>query len=834
MSLIKLLCFSMSLLLLNSYAYAQVSEISETYEIGGLKVEGAIHTDQQLIISVSGLKIGEAIQLSGEKASQAIKNLWQLKLFTDVQIVKEKTQSDVIFLIIKVTEHPRLLGWTITNIKKAKKEELNKLIEKYLQKGTILTAQNKALTRTAIRNFYIQKGYADVKITLKTEVSTLRTNYENLLINIQKGQRVKVQDIIFMGNQEVKSSRLRRLFPTKRKKALFTSSKLIPEEIEEGKKAVTAYYQTLGFLDAGILEDSLYREGDGDYMLLLTIDEGHKYYFGNITWKGNAIYTDATLSKVLGIQKGDIYNPVLLENRLRFSVDGRDISSLYMDDGYLFFNAEVVPIAIRGNTIDIEIQILEGAQAVVEKVIIKGNDRTHEEIIRRELRTQPGEKFSRSDIIRSQREIINLGYFNPEKLGINTSVNPERGTVDVEYTVEERNSDQFEVSAGYGGPNVGVTGTLGVTFNNFSFRNLLKKETWQSLPTGDGQRLSLRAQTNGKAYQSYNISFTEPWLGGKKAMPLSIASYFNKYTNGVNGTESFGQFSIFGATASLGTRLKFPDDNFVSNTAINFQRYSLDNWLQGLFRMDDGKIVSDGRFNNLSISQTFSRSTIDNPIFPKSGSRFSLAMQFTPPWSLFSNNNDNEGDNGLSSNWLEYHKWRFDAEWYTTIVGDLVLKASAKFGFLGRYNRNSVLSPFERFQLGGDGISNNGLGSFTGTDIIALRGYEIDDLENNLIDGNVTPTPVFNKFTLELRYPLSLNPNATIYGLAFLEAGNAWQSLRDFNPFDVKRSAGLGLRVFLPMFGTLGFDYGIGFDKTGDKTLNNYGKFSIILGIEPD
>ena len=539
---------------------------------------------------------------------------------------------------------------------------------------------------------------------------------------------------------------------------------------------------------------------------------------------------------MLGIEKGDVYNQEMLETRLSFSMDGRDVSTLYMDNGYLFFQVDPIETSIVDDSIDLEIRIFEGPQATIDRVIIKGNDRTHEHVIRRELRTQPGQKFSRTDIIRSQREIINLGYFNPESLGINTPVNPQRGTVDIEYVVEEKPSDQLELSAGWAGQGRGVIGTLGVSFNNFSLRNIFNKESWSPLPQGDGQKLSLRLQTNGKFYQSYNLSFTEPWLGGKKPNSFTVSGFYNKFAYGEKSFSNYQKFEIYGGAVTLGTRLKFPDDNFISQTTLTLQTLSLQNWSRGLFITDDGTIVTDGNYYNFSITESITRSTISDPLFPTSGSRFTLSVQLTPPYSLFNNKDYSDVTVQEKFEYLEYHKWRFTAEWYTSIIGKLVLKVGAKIGMIGAYNPEIGISPFERFQIGGDGFANQQFGGYTGIDLIALRGYEVNDIAANTYRGITVATPLFNKFTMELRYPISLNPSSTIYVLSFFEGGNSYRNFRDYNPFDLYRVVGAGLRVFLPMFGTLGFDYGFGFDKpdTGGSIFDNYGRFSIILGFEPE
>lgn len=803
------------------------------FEIGGIKVVGNNYSDQNAIVSISGLKVGDKLRIPGNAIPKAIKALWRLRLFTDVQIHQEKTIGDVIFLEIIVEERPRLSTYSYTGVKKSFHDNLNEEVDRYLLKGGIVTDNVKVNASEAIEEYFIGKGYLDAQVSVQELPDSSRVNSVRLEFNVDRGERIKIQNIAFSGNENVNEKKLRKqLENTKKKGRLFGSSKFIQDEFETDKQTLITYYNNIGFRDARVVGDSVWREEDGDLRVVLKVDEGNRYYFRDIAWKGNSIYDSQTLRDVLGIEKGDVYNQELLETRLRFSQDGRDVSSLYLDNGYLFFQVDPVEVAIVGDSIDLELRIFEGPQATIDKVIITGNDRTHEHVARRELRTLPGEKFSRSDIIRSQRELVALGYFNPENLGINTPVNPQRGTVDIEYAVEEKPSDQLELSAGWGG-NRRVIGTLGVSFNNFSLRNIFNKEAWRPLPMGDGQRLSLRAQTNGDFYQSYNVSLTEPWLGGKKPNSFTIAGFYNRFAFGTRNTSSYQTFNITQGSISLGTRLKWPDDNFVSSTAINIQTLSLNNWLQGLFRTDDGGVVSSGSYNNFSIKQTIARSTVSDPIFPRNGSTVSLSVQFTPPYSLFNNRDYSEDPVEERFRWLEYHKWRFDAEWYTPIAGKLVLKAQAKIGILGFYNRDIGTSPFERFQLGGDGINNQQFG-FAGVDIISLRGYEVEDLPANIDQTGVqSATPAFDKFTLELRYPLSLNPSSSIYVLAFAQGGNAWRSLRDFNPFDLRRSVGMGLRVFLPMFGTLGFDYGIGFDKEGNN-LSSLGDFNIILGFEPE
>ncbi len=815
------------------YEYGSPSE----FEIGGITVTGADYSDDNAIIGVSGLKVGDKIRVPGPDIPQAIKKLWRLRLFTDVQILKEKTIGDVIFLEIIVRERPRLSKHSFKGAKKAKHDDLNEEVNKFILKGGIVTENVKANAAEAIQKYYIDKGYLDAAVTVDEFPDTARINAVGLIFNVDRGARIKVADILFTGNENLTDRKVRKQMEnTKRKRRIFASSKFIKQDFQADKKSIIAHYNTIGYRDALVVGDTMWRNEKGQIMLRLDLEEGNRYHFRNIAWKGNSIHDDERLDQILGIKAGDIYNQELLNTRLSFSQDGRDVSTLYMDDGYLFFQVDPVEVAIEGDSIDLEIRIFEGPQATIDKVTIKGNDRTHEHVIRRELRTLPGQKFSRTDIIRSQRQIMNLGYFNPETLGINTPVNPQRGTVDIEYSLEERPSDQLELSAGWGGFQ-GVIGTLGVSFNNFALRNMFKKNAWKPVPMGDGQRLSLRAQSNGRFFQSYNASFTEPWLGGKKANSLTVGGYYNRITRGTKGLSTFGSFEIINGSVSLGTRLSWPDDNFISSTAINFQTIKLNNYFGG-FSTDEGEYVSAGNFNNFSITQTFARTTINDPIFPREGSTFSVSLQFTPPYSLLSDKNYSELPAAERFRWLEYHKWRVNADWYAPLGEKFVIKASMKFGFLGKYNPELGVSPFERFQLGGDGINNQQF-QFQGVDIISLRGYEVEELENNLLNGQEAATPLFDKFTVELRYPISLNPSSTIYVLAFAQGGNAWRNIRDFNPFDVKRSAGIGLRVFLPMFGLLGFDYGFGFDKDLDTTVDGgrlraAGNFNIILGFEPE
>ncbi|MCC6412478.1 MAG: outer membrane protein assembly factor BamA [Saprospiraceae bacterium] len=808
----------------------------QEYEIGGVRVTGTQYADPNALISIAGFRVGSKIRIPGSQFPKAVNSLWNLKLFTDVQIVLERTQGNIAFLEIIVKELPRYTRHTISGVKKGQHEDLNEIITKHLQKGAVMTENIKSTLIYALQQHYIDKGYLDAKVIINSFPDERNTNAVRLDFNVNRGERIKIASIEFSGNTNVSSSTLgKKMKETHPKSKIFKKSKFLIKEFENDKTNIEKYYNTIGFRDARVTKDTMWRNKKGEVMLLLTIDEGGRYYYRNIIWKGNTIHSSQYLDQVLGIKKGDVYNQELLDTRLQFSQDGRDISSLYLDNGYLFFRVEPTEIAIVNDSIDLELRVYEGPLATIDRVIIQGNDRTHEHVIRRELYTRPGDKFSRADIIRSQREIVNLGYFNPEALDIGTPVNPDRGTVDIIYTVEEKPSDQLELSAGYQPATSfsrgGVIGTLGVTFNNFSIRNIKHRETWNPLPQGDGQRLSIRGQTAGERFQSYNVSFTEPWLGGKRPNSLTVAGFYNRYANGFEGSSSYQKLVIAQGTIGFGTRLKFPDDNFIFRADLDIQNLKLQNWPG--FIDDQGRSINNGLYNNNSIALTLARNSINDPIFPKSGSLISIKGQFTPPYSLFRDRSFYTGNNVQEIyRYIEYIKWRFDAEWYTTLVGKLVLKTSAKIGILSKWTDITPLSPFERFDLGGDGLNNQNFG-LNGRDIISLRGYSQQDIMSKFPGG----AGVFDKFTVELRYPISTNPSSTIFVTAFAQGGNAWQTAQDFNPFDIKRSVGMGLRVFLPMFGTLGFDYGIGFDKADyyySRKWSDYARFNIILGFEPD
>ncbi len=831
--------------------------------IGGISVSGSEAIDEELLISISGLTLGDKVTLPYDpKLSKAIRNLWKQNLFADIDINAERYEGDKVFLDMHVTVRPRLSKFNFKGIKDNDAKDLKDKLG--LVKSRVITEATKKSASQRIKVFYAEKGHINTRVTILETPDTSFVNMSVLTFVIDKGPKIKINQINIFGNDNASTARIKRTMKGSKEMArlsvhpvanesvygkndisatsyfknegylsvsktaqlldpyfrykVFSASKYNQKKYEGDKRNIVDYYNSIGYRDAQILKDTTYFATNGHLNMDLVIDEGHKYYFGEFYWKGNTKYTAEDLNKIVGIKKGDIFNQELLDQRLGKiqSANADDISSLYLDDGYLAFNTNVTERSVIGDTINFNIQVIEGDQYTIRNINIAGNDRTHEHVIRRELRTLPGNKFSRADLIRSQREIAQLGFFDAEKVGIVPKPNND-GTVDIDYTVVEKSSDQLELQAGFGG-GLGVTGTVGVSFNNFSLKNIGKRSAWDPLPMGDGQKLSLRGQANGIQYNSVTASFTEPWLGGKKPTALSLSAYRTYFAAGdqFNTGLNVGNMVTLGLGASISKRLRWPDDNFIISYGLNYQHYDINN-----YTFFEG--FNDGQANNLSLKITLARTSIDQPLYPRSGSSFRLSAQFTPPYSSFNNIDYETAPQAQKFEWIEYHKYRFTAEWYQRIKGNLVLKLATKHGYLGYYNKDAQ-SPFERFQVGGDGITG-----FTifGRDIIAHRGYEIYSSSG----GDV----IFNKYTAELRYPLSLNPSSTIYALAFYEAANSWSNFKQFNPFELRRATGLGIRIFLPMFGLLGLDYGFGIDRyvPGQK-FSAAAKFTFMLGQEPD
>jgi outer membrane protein insertion porin family len=870
----------------------QNSRQPKEYTVRHVIVTGLTTLDTSIVRSISGIRSGDKVVLpGGDLFSKSIANLWRQRFFSNVQIYITAVQGTEIDVEIQVTERPKLGNFKFIGIKKSEAEELQGKIG--LVKQTIITENTRRNATQVINKFYAEKGYMNVQVRIEEKPDPAFVNSNALTFYIEKGNKVRVNEVNFYGNESVNDIELKgqlkgtkemTKFTLKASKSkspfgdnppykfsqylkdfgfltisktkllldpyfrfkLFNSSKFDRSKFEEDLQHVIAYYNKEGYRDAQVVDTALYYNNDGNLEIDIKVDEGRKYYFGNIAWRGNTKYPDSLLTAILGVSKGDVYNIDVLNNRLgkQLSPEGGDISGLYMDDGYLFFRVDPVETAVYNDTIDFEIRVVEGPQARYRNIGISGNEKTKDHVVRRELRTMPGELFSRTDLIRTQRELSQLQFFNPEKINPNVVPNQEDGTVDVNWELEEKSSDQLELSAGWGG-GVGLTGTLGVTFNNFSINNIFKKEAWDPLPQGDGQRLSLRYQSNGRAYNSYNFSFTEPWLGGKKRQAFTVSLFRSKFTNGYDYvTRTFDKarsdtnyLKTFGITVSLGKQLKWPDDFFSLVYSLSYTNYNMKNY--PIFAGMD-----NGNSRNVAFKIALQRSSVFNPQFPTSGSNFVASLQLTPPYSLF---NPSILTAANPYEHPEYHKWRFNAEWFVPLGKPMgadknrqfILKLAAKFGFMGRYNRKLDYSPFERFQVGGDGLTNNmGL---LGYEIISLRGYPVFESSDPSVNNPDQTTAsqfftIFNKYSLELRYPLVTNAASTIYALTFFDAANGWYDFKQYNPFRLRRSVGFGMRFFLPMFGLLGFDYGIGIDRLqpGENRLKNASKFTFMLGFEPE
>ncbi|OIP02642.1 MAG: outer membrane protein assembly factor BamA [Bacteroidetes bacterium CG2_30_33_31] len=776
------------------------------YIIGGITVTGVQYLDNKIIIMLSGLNVDEKIKIPGDNISDAIKKLWKQEMFESIEISYSKIEGDRIFLDVKLKEQPKLAKFSFKGVRKSEDDDLREKMG--LTAGDAINNNVLIRTKNRVNAYFIDKGFLNVNTTINQKHDTASSNQVILYINIEKGSKVKISEIILAGNSSLTDAKLKsKLKETKEKKfyRLWKASKFIQKDFDADKELLVKYYNSEGYRDARIVSDSVQNVNDKLIKININVFEGQRYYFGEINWVGNTKYSNSILSSVLGITKGDVYNQEMLETRLFMDLEKGDVQSLYMNMGYLFSSVTPIESKIHGDTIDLEIRIYEGKQARVKHVTVKGNTKTHDNVILREIRTKPGQLFNRAEIIRTQRELAQLKYFDPEKLGVNPKPNPMDGTVDIEYTVEETSSDQIEMSVGWGLNR--IIGTVGVSFNNFSTKNLFNKSSWDPIPSGDGQKMSLRMQSNGAYFQSYSASFTEPWLGGKKPNALTVSAYRSVQTNGLlQGDANRSAITISGISVGLGKRLQWPDDYFTLYQSVGVQNYNLQQY-GGIFTF------SNGNSNNFSYTVSLSRNSIDRPIYPTSGSEIEASLQLTPPYSLFNNKDYSKATDQEKFLWLEYYKWKLNFSFYTglgksKVASDLVLHARAKFGFLGSYNSVIGDSPFERFYLGGDGLSGF---SLDGRELVGMRGYQNNSLTPSNSEGYIGGT-VFSKYTLELRYPLTKNPMATVFFLGFLEAGNDWSSIRNFNPFDVHRSAGIGARIYLPMFGLLGLDWGYGFD----------------------
>lgn len=871
------------------------ARVPKEYTIAGLSVTGITHLDTSIVLSISMLQVGDKIMIPGDDVfARSVRNLWKQRFFSNVQVFITKVEDDKIWVEVSVTQRPLLGGFEFTGIKKSEEEELQAKIT--LVRQTIITENLRRNIVEISTKYFRDKGYENVKVWIEEKPDHSYNNNSNFLtIHIDKGEKVRIDEITFLGNDHIDAQKLKKqmrgtkemskftLHPSKApghendkrmdfgkyikdwgflsfsktkqlldpycRVKLFSSAKFNQEKLEEDKDRILRYYNSLGFRDAKISDSIITGIGknqDGLYVNI-KVNEGRRYYFGNIKWKGNVKYSDQQLNNALGIAKGDVYNVDILNRRLGKELGpdgGADISSSYLNDGYLFFKIDAVETAVYNDTIDHEIRIAEGTQARIDEITVSGNDRTKEHVIRRDLSTLPGDLFNRANVIRSIRELGTLGYFDPATISPNIVPDAERGTVDINWQVQERSNDQFELSMGWGGNNVGVTGTIGFTFNNISLKNFFRKKSWDPVPQGDGQKLSMRFQSNARIFSSYNLSFTEPWLGGKKRNSLTFSIYKSKFSHGFDPVTGLpdkersktNYLKTLGASVSLGKQLRWPDDYFTIVYSLNYTRYKLKDY--SLFPG-----LNNGVSNNISFKIALNRNSVGHdPNFPTTGSNFTSSVQFTLPYSVI---NPSLVSSGNPYKNPEYHKWRFGAEWYVPIGqalgadGDrqFVLKMAAKFGFMGRFNKKLDYSPFERFQLGDAGLTNNyGL---LGYDIIAQRGYPVYESSDPRVNPDAGTAnqffTLFNKYQLEMRYPFVRKPGSTIYGLAFFEAANGWYSFKDYNPFRLRRSVGVGMRFQLPMFGTLGFDYGVGLDRINPASrLKNVSRFTIMLGIEPE
>lgn len=799
------------------------------YKLGEITVTGVKSFSPQTVVAYTGLKEGQRIQIPGEEISATINKLWKLELFSDIEFFITNIDGEVADLELYIQELPTLSDYTIKGIKKGKIETIVKDTD--IKKGKKLSKNFLATTKNYIENKYKKEGFLNAKVTIDTKADTTDVNNQKMLISVDRGDRVKVRSISFEGNEVYKPKKLRKQIKNTRLEfpgRFWKRSKYIEADYEEDLKKLLDFYKEKGYRDARIVSDSINID-DNKIDVVIKVQEGNKYYFGDVNFIGNSVYSDAQLRRVMGIKSGDTYNGVLLRKRIadQTKPDGDDLTNLYQNNGYLFSSINPVEVSAVNDTINFEIRITEGKPAYFNRISVRGNDRTNDHVIYREIRTRPGELYSKDKVVRSVRELGQLGFFDPEQISPDfKDVDPNAGTVDIEYGLVEKGASQIELQGGYGGG--GFIGTLGLSFNNFSMRNIFNKKEYKPVPMGDGQQLALRLQAS-RFFETYSFSFSEPWLGGEQPVRFSTSisqttQYRYNYMTGLADKSQY--FKIRGINFGLAKRLQVPDDYFTLSQTIGYQYFDLNNYYTGLFTFGDG--VSNNLFYAIALSRN---NTFTNPIFPTGGSTFTIGAKLTFPYSLVNNidygnlknlaayqdasgNPDQAKIDQERFKWLEYYKLNFEGTWYTRIIDKLILRTHAEFGFLGAYNPDRGNIPFERYFLGGDGLQQYAM---DGRETIALRGYENQSLSSR--DGST----VYNKFSLELRYPITLKPSASIYALSFLEAGNGYDNFREFNPFNSKRSAGFGVRIFMPAFGLLGIDFGYGFDSEIPNDLNPNG-----------
>ncbi|MGN6637871.1 MAG: outer membrane protein assembly factor BamA [Mucilaginibacter sp.] len=796
------------------------------YIIGGVTVTGTTYLDKDVLITISKLNKGDRINLPGDQNAAVIKRMYDQGLFDDVKLNITRINQDTIYLQIAVVERPRLSRMHITGIRKGEVEDLQK---KLSDKTSKIVNENLLSTTTAIiKKHFAEKGFLNTTVDIKQRKDPGDANSVILDIAVDKKQKVRINSVTFVGNKDFSEKKLRKFLKKTRQRRwynLFGSRKFLHDKYEEDKQNLIEKMQDKGYRDAEILSDTVSKHDANTVDVKIKLYEGHKYYFGNVTWSGNARYPTTLLNKLLRVKKGDVFSEEELNKRLSGPTPNNDdVSTLYLDNGYLTYSADPVQTKIYNDTVDLDIRIYEGPQYTLNRIILKGNDVTNDKVVRREIRTKPGQTFSKELLIRSTREISQLGNFDEQKTEPKpTNINPADGTVDIIYNVVEKPSDQIELSGGFGGGM--LVGTLGLTFNNFSLRNIFHLKDYKPLPKGDGQKLSIRGQSSGRTYQNYSFTFTEPWLGGHKPIFFSLSAYTQLSSTGQYYAPSspyYNNLRINGVGVTLGKRLNWPDNYFQLNYSLNFDHYNLDNY--------PGYIFQNGISYNIKLTQQITRNSLDVPIFPTQGSNIQLTLQGTPPYSLFNNINYNIATSQQIYRFVEYYKVKYDAQWFQKIYGKLVLMTQVRFGFLGEYNSAVPASPFEGFKLGGDGMASYQF--LQGSDIIGLRGYQnftiIPVGSKYTADTNPGST-IYNKYTLELRHPVITSQSATIFVLAFAEGGNVWDHFDQFNPFNIRRSVGVGARVFLPIFGLLGLDYGYGFDAIPGIPGANKGQFSFSI-----
>lgn len=793
---------------------APVQDISQAgytnpqmYMLGDLEISGESKFTKAQIMRFTGLRMGESLEIPGSKINNALKKLWKSNLFSDIELYVVKTEGDKVFLRLHLIGLPELVEVNFNGLKKSKQEDFIK--EHKLGPGIKITSNLKNQVRNSIKNHFLEKGYPDAKVDFIEKELAEDNSKVNLTINVDRGQRVKISSIDFEGNNELRDGQLRRrAMKGTRETSLnfFRTSKFIPNKYRDDLKKVVDEYKSIGYRDAKIISDTVMRVKDDRIAINIKVEEGKPYFLGDVTFTGNSEFTTEMLQRVFSYQTGDRYDAVGIQNKISGSPKDDDIQTLYMDRGFLFANIIPIEKNVKNDTIDLEIKIMEGEPATYNKVTFSGNDVTYDHVIARELRTKPGDLFSKSEIRRTLHELAGLGYFEPTSINPDIQPNPSNNTVDLNWELVHKSSSQVELQGGYGAGT--FLGTLGLTFGNFSVRNLFNKDAWKPVPMGDGQALSLRAQA-GRGYQNYSFSFTEPWIGGKRPTALSTSIYYSRY----NYRDIYGEeaaLNILGASVGLSKLLTWPDDWFRLSHSLSYQRYNFDNYALSVGEIN----YTNGSSNNFNYTLALTRNSMGpNPIFPTSGSEMSVAVTVTPPYSLFGDKDYSSMSDVEKFEWLEYYKVKGKAYWYKELAGKLVLKVGGEFGYLGTYNSKIGTIPFERFYLGGTGLMGN---RFDGREIVPLRGYD-DSTQSGGTSEDITPTgggSIYDKFTFELRYPITMGQQATIYALGFAEAGNTWSDTKDFKPFELKRSVGVGVRIFMSAFGMLGFDFGYGFDRT--------------------